>query len=326
MNKLPLISIVIPTLNSEKDIARCLGSIFRQSYPKNRLEILVIDNGSSDKTLEIVKKFNVKVVHNQQVGNLYSKMLALRMAKGEYFIYFDSDIDLIGVNFFEKMVKPLEDDLEIAASFCRFLPKKSDPFLSRYLSYETLQRDPIYEFFSPAVADVVVQKGFQYDICEYSMKKIPPSGLCLYRRSILLEVNDIKKELKFMELDNLVLMIKAGHTRFAYVHGVGMHHPFVKNLHDLMKKRLRNISKNYLHQSSPRLYKWFDLKSINGLIRVFVWVIYATTLVGPSIRGIIKSFKYNDGACLYEPIVAFVETWVIIYGFVRYSLSVNNYV
>jgi len=64
------ISIIIPTLNEEKMIGRCLESLTRLAYARDRFEVLVVDNGSRDKTLAIAESFkdrlNLKVL--QQAG------------------------------------------------------------------------------------------------------------------------------------------------------------------------------------------------------------------------------------------------------------------
>ena len=63
-NYLPSISIVIPTLNSEPDISKFFASLNKQLYPKNRLEILAVDGGSTDNTVQVLKKYGVKVINN----------------------------------------------------------------------------------------------------------------------------------------------------------------------------------------------------------------------------------------------------------------------
>lgn len=58
MSNLPLVSIIIPTYNSEKTILRCLKSVLNQTYPN--IEIIVIDDFSNDNTVPIVLKLNLK--------------------------------------------------------------------------------------------------------------------------------------------------------------------------------------------------------------------------------------------------------------------------
>ena len=63
MIKYPKISVVIPSKNEEKNIAKAINGILLQSYPKDKIEIIVVDDKSSDKTREIVSSFKgVKVV------------------------------------------------------------------------------------------------------------------------------------------------------------------------------------------------------------------------------------------------------------------------
>src|SRR5215467_16082073 len=59
-SELPLVTIVIPCRNEEKHIARCLDSILANDYPEDRMEILVIDGMSEDKTREIVADYEVQ--------------------------------------------------------------------------------------------------------------------------------------------------------------------------------------------------------------------------------------------------------------------------
>ncbi|KKP80023.1 MAG: Glycosyl transferase family 2 [Candidatus Levybacteria bacterium GW2011_GWB1_35_5] len=51
----PKISIVIPTLNEEKNIKKCLESIFCQDYPSDKLEVLIVDDDSEDQTVKIAQ-------------------------------------------------------------------------------------------------------------------------------------------------------------------------------------------------------------------------------------------------------------------------------
>ena len=56
------LSVVIPTLNSEKTLAECLAAIRAQSLPRDSYEIVIADAGSSDRTLEIAREYGVETV------------------------------------------------------------------------------------------------------------------------------------------------------------------------------------------------------------------------------------------------------------------------
>lgn len=88
---MPLVSVIIPTYNSERTIGRCLESIKNQTY-KN-IEVIVVDNFSRDKTVEICKKYNAKVI---QINGerTKAKNVGLKNANGKYVLFVDSDMEL----------------------------------------------------------------------------------------------------------------------------------------------------------------------------------------------------------------------------------------
>lgn len=85
-----MISVIIPAYNEEKLISPCLESVKNQSY-KAPYEIIVVDNNSIDKTVEITKKYNVKVVGEKQQGVIFAKQKGLMSAKGDIVAILDAD-------------------------------------------------------------------------------------------------------------------------------------------------------------------------------------------------------------------------------------------
>lgn len=90
-NKKPLVSVIITTKNEEKNIETCINSVLRQTY--TNIELLLVDNYSTDKTIEIAQKYGVKIYSK---GNERStqRNLGANMAAGDYLVYLDADMIL----------------------------------------------------------------------------------------------------------------------------------------------------------------------------------------------------------------------------------------
>ncbi len=88
----PLVSVVIPTYNSEKTLSKCLSSIKSQTY--SNIEIIVVDGGSRDRTIEIAKSFGAKVFILPGSGMADATNFGARRSRGKYIYRVDSDVIL----------------------------------------------------------------------------------------------------------------------------------------------------------------------------------------------------------------------------------------
>lgn len=107
-NENPLVSVVIPAYNSAKCIESTLLSVFNQSYPN--IEIVVVDDGSSDETVTIVSKFvpdKVTLVSQKNGGACRARNAGLKLSKGKYIQFLDGD-DLLSRDKISEQVKELE--------------------------------------------------------------------------------------------------------------------------------------------------------------------------------------------------------------------------
>jgi glycosyltransferase involved in cell wall biosynthesis len=89
--ELPLISVVVPVLNAEETLAGCLTSMLNASYPDDRREILVVDNGSTDRTPEIIARHPVVQLHEPRRGSAYARNRGVLESSGEVVAFTDAD-------------------------------------------------------------------------------------------------------------------------------------------------------------------------------------------------------------------------------------------
>lgn len=91
-DKNPFISVVIPAFNEEKYISTALKSLSSQSLPKNEYEVIVVDNGSSDKTAQVAQEFGAKVVKYSKIqGVSAARQAGVDSARGEIIAFTDAD-------------------------------------------------------------------------------------------------------------------------------------------------------------------------------------------------------------------------------------------
>jgi glycosyltransferase involved in cell wall biosynthesis len=91
----PVVTIIIPCLNEEKFIGQCLESIASQDYPKDRLEVLVVDGNSKDRTKEILVQLSnkfpyLKILDNPDKFTPISMNIGIKAAKGEIIVRMDA--------------------------------------------------------------------------------------------------------------------------------------------------------------------------------------------------------------------------------------------
>lgn len=119
----PLISIVVPAKNEEKNIRNCVQSCLNQTY-KNK-EIIVVNDGSTDKTGEVLDEMrkenrtsNFRILHlSKSVGKKRAVEAASEIARGEIYAFMDSDCDM-AFDAVEKAAKIFHNDRKLGALTC----------------------------------------------------------------------------------------------------------------------------------------------------------------------------------------------------------------
>ncbi|MBL7142501.1 MAG: glycosyltransferase family 2 protein [Candidatus Pacebacteria bacterium] len=123
----PFVSIIIPCFNEEKYIGKCLGSLLRQDYSKEKMEILLIDGMSKDKTREVIKDFTgkypfLRILDNPKRFTPFALNIGIKNAKGDIIIRMDAHAGY-EKDYISKCVKySIEYDADNVGGFMKTLP------------------------------------------------------------------------------------------------------------------------------------------------------------------------------------------------------------
>ena len=129
-NKLPKVSIVIPTFNRANMVSKAIDTALSQTYP---CQIIVCDHGSKDNTPEIIKKYGNQIIYirrEKDFGPHFCWLEGVLNADGEY-VHIQMDDDWMEPTFIEETVKLMDDDVGMVFS---------DAYLN-YLEENTIKKN-----------------------------------------------------------------------------------------------------------------------------------------------------------------------------------------
>jgi len=128
----PFVSILVPTYNRADMLDQTLDSLLNQNYPKDKFELIVIDNNSSDHTREIVTRWrsrshvDVKYILEERQGVHYARNIGAHYARGDI-LYFTDDDMVADPHVLQEIVKPFTYSQQVACVTGRVLPKWHSP-------------------------------------------------------------------------------------------------------------------------------------------------------------------------------------------------------
>jgi glycosyltransferase involved in cell wall biosynthesis len=304
----PKVSFVICTYNAKELARRCIESIKMQNYPKNRIEIICVDGGSTDSTLKLLEKYKVKIIHNKNrlpEGKGNGKWLGYRAARGQFIAIVDQDNEIQGKNWLKEMLNPLIKDNKIFGSACKLLTEKDDPAINRYISL--IGTDPFAAYLS---LDGVLglrrikldDKGkyFSYDMNLKNM--IITGGNCfVYRKKALDEIGGYT-----VDTDVIYSMAEKG-GRLAIPKNARTWHHAATSVMEFIRKKI-SWSKNYSERlQKERKFKWIP-EDRKGKIELMKNVLM-NLLIIPNLYISIKRYNESkESAWLLHPLMAFLVT------------------
>lgn len=169
----PLISAIIPVYNSEEFLEECVQSLINQTLKE--IEIIFINDGSIDRSLEILKKYEVLdnriiVINQENEGPSAARNKGIEIAKGEYISFIDSD-DWIHKDMYKKMhSRAVAGDLDLVICDMKIIEQDRETYLKglevdiQKLSYDEIKDNILNELLGNSGFNSMANKIFRTSI------------------------------------------------------------------------------------------------------------------------------------------------------------------
>ena len=141
IKKFPFVSVIVPAYNEEKVILETIDSVIGLDYPRDKLDIIIVNDGSTDSTKEVIEKFidehndyDIKLISQDNKGKWVALNNALKIAKGEFFTCLDADSSVEKAAL--KKMLPYFTDNNVAAVLPLIKIKNPKGILQKIQCYE----------------------------------------------------------------------------------------------------------------------------------------------------------------------------------------------
>ncbi len=285
LEHLPRISLIMPTLNAGAILENCLASIARQTYPREKMEIILADAHSQDNTRQIAAKFGALVLDDDGQNMEEGKRLALRHATGDYIVFVDADNEITHPDYLELAIRALAANPQALGVESYYLPSPKMSSFCAYLTALLHISDPIAWLMS-ANPRLVARHG------DTECWTLPNASLAyplgangfVFRRA---DLQSVQANEKFQDTHVALFLMKNGQREWLRIHGRGVHHYYIQTLWGFIQKR-RRATVHFLRVQEEMPVNWMREKPP---VPLWLAAVYCVTLFGPlwhTLRGLMR--------------------------------------
>jgi len=310
---LPRISIIMPTLNAEAILENCLASVARQTYPRERVEIILADAHSKDRTREIAAKYGAVVLEDNGKNMEEGKRLALRHASGEYIVFVDADNEITHADYLELAVAALAANPQALGVESYYLPSPKMSSFCAYLTARLHISDPIAWLMS-ANPRLVARAGETERWSLPGQSYAYPLGAngFVYRRA---DLQSVQANEQFQDTHVALFLMKNGQREWLRIRGRGVHHYYIQTLWKFVQKR-RRATVHFLCVQEEMPVNWMKEKPP---VPLWLAAVYCVTFFGPLWHTLLGLGRDRDARWLWHLLACPASVLGNAWGFWTYK-------
>lgn len=303
----PKVSVLIPAFNEEEYIADCVKSVLSLDYPSEKFEVIVLDDGSTDKTFDVAKRFeknargvSVSVVRKKNSGKADSINQGLRIASGEVIATLDADSYVSPYSLQRMLVHFDSPDVAAVASAVKIRQAHS-------LVEEVQRIEYLYALFSRKIVNFI------------NSVQVTPGPFSMFRKEVLVAVGGFDTKSLVEDQEIALRLQKAGYKVNSSIDS-DVYTEIPHGFFDLMKQRTRWQrggfwnSVKYLSMMRPKYGDLGVLVLPFGLFGYFMLVIGVLMFT----YGLLFPSPYQDflgwqvALLNLGPVHVFIGVWILV--------------
>jgi len=312
--EMPIVSVIIPVYNGAERLPVCLDSIMMQDYPKDKLEIIIVDDDSTDDTVKIAQqRYGCRVCRNGTHNPERGKSIGIEQANGEYLFFIDDDNELVHKTTLSTLVKAVIKENANGGQIAKFHYHKSLSMADKYAALFG-SADPAVYYLGKCdhmkwsdrnwnLSGMVLKSEKKYYVLRFTEDNLPTIGSqgFLIKKEL---VHRVQWQPFFYHIDSNVELIRLGLDKYIILKD-SIIHRHSESVAEMIAKMRRNARK-WDNKDEYRVYsynltmpKMIKLGLCLGTMVVPLWESMKGFIKFPTLAWFIHPFFCFYTACVY---------------------------